>query len=96
MHTAYTEYEFDPAKAEANWRKHKVRFLHAMEALSDPLATTAEDVTSQGEQRFITLGCDHNGRVLYVVHTPRGNRTRLISARKASKGEAKAYHAQEN
>jgi uncharacterized DUF497 family protein len=48
---------------------------------------------SKGEQRFVTLGMDSLGRVLVVVHTPRGDRVRLISARKASKGEVEQYHA---
>lgn len=64
MHTTYTEYEFYPAKAEANWRKHKVRFLHAMEALSDPFASTAQDVASQGEQRFVTLASIYQAQAI--------------------------------
>ena len=39
------------------------------------------------------LGADALGRVLVVIHTQRGERTRLISARKASRGEADRYHA---
>jgi uncharacterized protein len=85
--------EFDPAKAQANLRKHKVSFAHAEQALRDPLALTVEDPDSEGEQRFVTLGTDALGRVLVVVHTQRGDRTRLISARKASRGEAEQYHA---
>lgn len=85
--------EFDPAKAEANLRKHKVSFAHAEQALRDSFAVTIEDPESEGEQRFITLGMDALGRMLVVVHTPRGSRTRLISARKSSRGEAEHYHA---
>lgn len=33
------------------------------------------------------------GRILIVVHIEYGSKTRIISPRKASKGEAKAYHA---
>jgi len=85
--------EFDPAKAKANLQKHKVSFAHAEQALRDPLAWTIEDPDAEGEIRFITLGADALGRVLVVVHTPRGERTRLISARKASKGELEQYGA---
>ena len=85
--------EFDPAKAKANLHKHKVSFAHAEQALRDPFAVTIEDPDGEGEQRFITLGMDSLGRVLVVVHTPRGNRIRLISARKASRGETEQYHA---
>jgi len=85
--------EFDPAKAKANLQKHKVSFAHAEQALRDPLAWTIEDPDSEGEVRYVTLGADALGRVLVVVHTPRGERTRLISARKASKGELEQYGA---
>ena len=85
--------EFDPAKARANLRKHRVSFAHAEQSLRDPLASTIEDPDAEGEQRFVTLGMDALGRVLVVVHTPRGSLTRLISARKASRGEAEQYHA---
>ena len=85
--------EFDPSKARINLRKHKVSFAHAEQALRDPLAVTIEDPDAEGEQRFVTLGMDALGRVLVVVHTPRDNHTRLISARKASRGEVEQYHA---
>jgi uncharacterized DUF497 family protein len=85
--------EFDAAKAAVNLQKHGVSFAHAEQVLHDPQAVTIEDPDAQGEQRFVTLGLDALRRVLVVVHTPREERTRLISARKASRGEAKEYHA---
>ena len=85
--------EFDPAKAKANLRKHGVSFAHAEQALRDPMALTIEDPDSRNELRFVTVGADALGRVLVVVHTQREERTRLISARKASRGEADRYHA---
>ncbi len=87
------DFEFDPDKAKANLHKHKVSFSHAEQALRDPFAFTIEDPDSEGEARFVTLGMDSLGRVLVVVHTSRGDRTRLISARKASKGESEQYGA---
>ena len=86
-------FEFDPSKARANLRKHGVSFSHAEQALRDPMAFTIADPDSQRELRFVTLGVDALGRVLVVVHTQREQRTRLISARKASRGEADRYHA---
>ena len=71
----------------------RVSFAHAEQALRDPMAQTIEDPDAEGEQRFITLGMDALGRVLVVIHTQRGERTRPISARKASRGEADRYHA---
>ncbi|MDO9112436.1 MAG: BrnT family toxin [Polaromonas sp.] len=87
------EFEFDPAKAQANLRKHGVSFSHAEQALRDPMAFTIEDPDAIGEQRFVSLGMDALGRVLVVVHTQREERTRVISARKASRGESEQYHA---
>jgi uncharacterized protein len=85
--------EFDPAKARANLKKHRVSFADAEQALRDEMAVTIKDPDSEGEQRFVTLGLDSLGRVLVVVHTPRGENTRLISARKASPPEAEQYYA---
>jgi uncharacterized DUF497 family protein len=86
--------EIDPAKARSNLQKHKVSFAHAEQALWDPMAlTTIEDPDAEGGQRFVTPGMDALGRILVVVHTPRGSRTRLIPARKASKGELEQYGA---
>ena len=87
------QFEFDPAKARSNLQKHGVSFAHAEQALYDEQAVTIEDPDALGEQRFLTLGMDSLGRVLVVCHTQRDERTRLISARKASKNEAKNYHA---
>ena len=86
-------FEFDPAKARTNLRKHGVSFSHAEQALRDPMAYMIDDPDSASERRFVTLGMDALGRVLVVIHTQRGERTRLISARKASRGEADRYHA---
>jgi uncharacterized protein len=92
MHNAAVQTEFDPDKARANLRKHKVSFAHAEQGLRDPLAVTIEDPDAEGEQRFVTLGMDALGRVLVIIHTPRGDSIRLIFARKASRGEAEHYH----
>lgn len=87
------EITFDPEKASANLKKHRVSFAHAEQALRDARAITIADPDSEGELRLITLGMDALGRVLVVVHTIRGERTRLISARKASRGETEHYDA---
>jgi len=87
------EFEFDPAKAKANLRKHGVAFSDAEQALRDANALTIEDPDSEDEQRFITIGMDALGRVLVVIHTLRGERIRIVSARKASRGEMENYYA---
>jgi uncharacterized DUF497 family protein len=76
MHTrAYTtavSYEWDPAKARANFAKHEVRFADAVTVLEDDFALTMRDLFSEEEERWITLGKDALGRVHVVVYTWRG------------------------
>jgi uncharacterized DUF497 family protein len=94
MHNSSLDIEFDPAKAAANLRKHGVSFGHAEQALRDPFAVTIEDADSDDDEpRFGTLGMDALDRLLVVVHTLRGERVRLISARRATRSEAEQYHA---
>ncbi len=88
------EYEWDPAKAKVNLRKHRVSFADAALALEDPRALTMADPDASGEQRFVSLGSDPIGRVLVTVFTPRGRRTRITSSRKASRNERRVYENQ--
>jgi uncharacterized DUF497 family protein len=67
------EVEFNPDKARSNLKKRKVSFAHAEQVFRYPMALTIEDPDSEGEVRFVTLGMDALGRVLVVVHTPRGD-----------------------
>jgi uncharacterized protein len=76
MHSLPMEIEFDPDKAQSNLRKHRVSFAHAEQSLRDVRAITIADPDAEGEPRFVTLGMDALGRVLVVVHTPRGDRIR--------------------
>ena len=46
---------------------------------------------STREERYDTLGMDAMGRLLVVVYTWRGERIRIISARKATKAERRNY-----
>ena len=82
--------DWGAAKAAANERKHGVNFADAATVLHDELAITMRDDVA-GEHRFVTLGIDALGRVLVVVHTWRGERPRLISARRASPRERRRY-----
>ncbi|MFI5329555.1 MAG: BrnT family toxin [Desulfobaccales bacterium] len=93
VHTIYAvEFEWDPAKARENLRVHGVNFAVAAGVFEDGMAMTKEDPDAEGERRFITLGLDSLGRLLVAVFTCRGeNLIRLISARKATRKEAKQY-----
>ncbi len=84
--------EWDPKKALANFRKHRVSFQEAATALGDPMAATGADPDhSVGESRYITFGLSERGRLLVVAHTERGEAIRIISARLARKGERRIY-----
>ena len=87
------DYEWDPTKAQANLDKHGIDFADAVTALEDDAALTLDD-DDPDEERFITLGIDALGRVLVVVYTWRGERLRLISARKATPRERKQYEGE--
>jgi uncharacterized DUF497 family protein len=82
---------WDPAKAEANLKKHGVHFSDAEAVLYDPLALSMEDDDSEGENRYVAIGRDAVGRVLVVVYTYRDDNIRLISARTANRKEIKVY-----
>ena len=56
MYTSGMRVEWDPIKAKANLRKHRVSFADEVTALADDWALTREDPDHLGEQRFVTLG----------------------------------------
>ena len=69
-HETIYDFEWDPAKALYNARKHDVTFDQAGTVLLDPLALTVYDeANSQDEERWFTLGSDASGRLLAVAHT---------------------------
>ena len=77
-------FEWDPRKARRNLTVHGVSFDEASTAFQDPLSKTIDDpLHSEDEERFVLLGLSHRNRLLVVVHTERGDRIRLISARLA-------------
>ena len=85
-------YEWDPRKAKSNLRKHRVSFEEAASVFLDPLAVTYPDPDHSGDEfREITVGHSARGRVVFLSHTPRGDRIRIIGARKANSKERKQY-----
>ncbi len=90
-------FEWDPAKAKQNSRRHKVSFERATTVFRDPNQISIFDENhSNDEDRWMTLGLDRNGVLLVVIHTFRQTnksdiRIRVISARKATRTEIKQY-----
>jgi uncharacterized protein len=88
-------FQWDPAKAEANFEKHRIRFSEVLSVFSDDFALTApDDESDPGEQRFVSIGAGAKGRILVVVWCWRKTDIRIISARKAGPRERAQYEEQ--
>ena len=86
------EFEWDDEKAQTNAKKHGVTFNEARSVFADVLSSTFPDPDhSLEEDRLITIGTSDRNRLLVVSHTDRKGRTRIISARKATRRERNAY-----
>ena len=83
-------FEWDPAKAQANRRNHRVAFPDAVGVFEDSAAATHPD-PHPDEERFLTLGTDFLGRTVVVCWTWRRDDIRLISARLATPRERRQY-----
>ncbi len=83
-------YEWDIAKDRLNQIKHGVAFADTFAVFEDPKALTIDQAV-RGEQRHVTIGMDLFGRVLVVVYTWRGEKIRIISARKATRAQVRQY-----
>ena len=82
---------WDPKKAKTNLEKHDIHFSDIEAVFFDPYSLTKEDKNAEGEQRFVTIGMDSLFRIIVVIYAYKGEDTRLISARKATKKERNAY-----
>ena len=87
------KFEWDNAKNKVNISKHGLSFEQAKSAFADNHALDIfDDLHSSFEDRFITIGRIADGLAL-VIWTERADGTnRIISARWATKGEAKRYY----
>ena len=90
-------FEWDLNKAKKNLSKHKISFESATTIFRDERAISISDEEhSDEEERWLTIGMDEVTRTLVVIHTfisiDQDNcNIRMISARKATKKEQKAY-----
>lgn len=96
----HTKFDWDGPKAEANVEKHGVTFQEAQTIFGDPRAVTIFDEGhSDREDRFISIGSSFFGSLLTVVHTEYVDDEGaevwwIISARRATRREAKEYAKQ--
>lgn len=83
-------FEWDPAKAASNKRKHGVSFEEAMECFSDPFALVLED--PRYSERLILIGASQRRRVIFTVFVERlPALIRVVSARRATAAERRKY-----
>jgi len=86
------EFAWNPSKGAHNLRKHGVSFLEAGTIFDDPFAVTYDDPDhSEQEDRFLTYGLSNQNQWLIVSHTPRHEKTRIISTRQATRQERRLY-----
>jgi len=88
-------FEWDPIKAQRNFKKHKVSFDEAVTVFYDLISATFDDPDhSRGERRLVTVGYSTDDRLLVVSHTERAGAIRIISARVATAKERKCHEAE--
>jgi uncharacterized protein len=84
------EFEWDEEKARSNLTNHGVTFEEAAEVFFDPFYQGG-DASTEDEAREFVIGYSLAQRLLLVVYVDRGERTRIISARQATRPERKLY-----
>lgn len=88
-------YEWDDNKNQLNLKKHGLDFTLAIEVFSDSNAIVQDNRVINGEVREQIIGkLDNEIVILFVIYTKRGQKIRIISARKASKKERSIYENQ--
>ena len=88
------KFEWDEAKNENNYKKHKVWFEEAQKIFFDPhLRVFFDETHSDSEDRYLAIGSSEVNRILLVVYCDRKSHSivRIISARKATKKERVFY-----
>ncbi len=85
-------FEWDEGKAKTNLKNHKVGFEEGATIFHDSfIATRLDPDHSEKEQRYISIGLSTKNCLLVVSHTERGDKTRIISCRKATLTERRIY-----
>lgn len=89
-------FEWDEDKDKINTQKHEMPLRAGIPVFDDVNAIEFEDDRfNYREERFVIIGIDNRTKLLYVVYTMKSkNITRLISVRKATKGERKLYESE--
>jgi uncharacterized DUF497 family protein len=85
-------FEWDDDKAAENWRDHAITFEMARDAFSDVFSIDWVDNRQEDPEERLNMLAMVGDRLLHVTYTLRGERIRIISARKAEPHERRRYH----
>ena len=86
---SFGDFEWDADKAVANATKHGVTFEEAVTVFLDLDYLLVRDEFEP--ERFVAIGMSSQARVIFVVHCERGEKLRIISARRATRRERETY-----
>lgn len=86
------QFEWDDQKNKANVTKHGISFEEAAEIFDYPIHETVDTRADYGETRYIGIGQNQYFVIFTVVYVERGDATRIISARRATKQEKRLYY----
>ena len=86
------EFEWDEVKARRNLAKHGVSFEAARLVFDDLFAIERLDSGGESVEVRYVITAMANSVLLTVVYTERGDRIRIVSARKATRHEQEEYY----
>lgn len=84
------EIEYDPVKRQKTWQHRRLDFARCLEVFRGPVLEMEDSRFDYDEPRFITLGL-LDTRIVVVVWTPRDDKRRIISMRKANARERQRF-----
>jgi uncharacterized DUF497 family protein len=84
-------FEWDATKDASNRRKHGLSFEEAASIFAGPVLSGPDP--HEGEARERSFGLVGGAVVICVIHTDRGDKVRIISARRATANEKRLFHA---
>jgi uncharacterized protein len=85
------EFEWDEAKAIANYEKHAIAFSDAIRVFDGFIVSKPDARRDYGETRISTTGMIDGLLVVVVIHTDRSGKQRIISARRGNRNEREAF-----
>jgi uncharacterized protein len=86
------KFDWDPAKDALNKAKHGIDFTDASTVFDDPWHVVVDSTRSEFDERRAKAVGRAGPHIVTVIFTDRDDRRRIISARRASRDERRAYH----